>query len=346
MKLYFLFATFLLLFTISAKGSEKSDNDKQEVWKRSWVTDWLKKWKDYMTGKGGHPDADEKCKKRKEDGEVPSAELGDSPVKTFGFPFFDINSRSTAVRPGVTLSYMFGTRQPIKIGSRDYVVAGFPGELMAFFECFRDYKIIGSTLAQDGHWYQNGNIKIQLQNLNNVGVSTKDELWEMLFKVGVPRIIKYLNPVKIIKGMDAKIFGTKILKTKMDMMKALAQIKKWLPGNDNFIQKIAALFMQPCPACDKEDCTIETLACLKNKGSKLIEFWKLEEARKDKLREKWVGWDDVTKSQRRIMVTFTMYAKPEHGVRATYNTGKSVLPVADVIDALKVFFDNQQPSGK
>merc|ERR1712002_306177 len=348
MQLCRLILTFLLLFALAAaaKAIEESEEDQKEIWKRSWIGDWLKKWKDYLMGKGGHPDADKQCKKRKEDGEVPSAELGDSPVKTFGFPFFDISSRSTALKPGVTLSYMFGKRQPIKIGSRDYVVAGFPGELMAFFECFRDYNIIGSTLAEDGHWYQQGSIKIQLQNLNNVGVSTKDELWEMLFKVGMPRLIKYLNPVKIIKGMDAKIFGTKALTSKMTMLKALEQIKKWLPGNDDFIQKIVALFMQPCPPCDKEDCTLETLKCLKDKGAKLIEFWKQEEARKDKLRAKWVGWDDVIKSQRRIMVTFTMYSKPEHGVRATYNTGKSVLPVAEVIDAMKIFFDNQQPSGK
>ena len=55
----------------------------------------------------------------------------------------------------------------------------------------------------------------------------------------------------------------------MDMAKALEQIKEWLPGNDDFIQKIADLFIQACPKCpdtdDKDACALIQLKCLKDK---------------------------------------------------------------------------------
>merc|ERR1712002_940084 len=96
MKIHLLILVVVLSILASVKCIELLDKDIEEVAKRSWITDWLKKWKDYMTGKAGNPDADKQCKKRKEDGEVPSAELGDSPVRTFGFPYFDVNSHATA----------------------------------------------------------------------------------------------------------------------------------------------------------------------------------------------------------------------------------------------------------
>merc|ERR1712048_48144 len=317
----------------------------------SWIGDWLKRWKDYLSGKAGHPDAGKKCQETKDDGEVPSAEHGDSPVKQFGFPHFNEGSQSTTLIPGVTLSYMFGKRQPIKIGSRDYVIAGFPSDLMEFFKCFEDYEIIGKSLGQDGRWTETGAVQVQLQNLNPRPGNMQSDLWEMLFKISLDRIIKYLNPVKIITGMDAKIFGSKKAASSLnDFEKMLKHVKKWLPGGEELVAKIFDLFKRPCPACpdtgkdDDDDtvCKLMKLKCLKEKGKELIAFWKAEEARLNELRKKWVGWDSLSKTQK-IMLTLTMYAKPEHGARATFNTGKSRMKLGDIAKALVTFFDKQQP---
>merc|ERR1711962_516871 len=192
-----------------------------------WLTDLIEKFKCKIKGKCG--DHLEVCKKAVEKGEIPSAKDNHSPIKQFGFPFFNEKSRSITLRPGVTLSYMFGHRQPIKLGSRDYVIAGFANELLAFFDCFKDYDIIGSSLAADGHWYPNtGSLKIQMQNLNTNSQGLNAQLWEMIFKISMDRIIKFLNPYEIIASRQALITGEKAIEARSELEKAITKIKAFI----------------------------------------------------------------------------------------------------------------------
>jgi len=228
------------------------------------------------------------------------------------------------VRPGVTLSYMFGRRQPIKLGSRDYVISGWAKELIAFCKCFEDYDVIGSSLDQDGHWYPNtGSLKIQLSNVNPDSQSLNSELWEMLFKISMDRLVKFLNPMKIIAAKEAIVLGNKSVSSLSQMQQALEKVKKWLPGSDKFIAKILELFAKE--------------GDLKDKMKEFIQFYKDEEKKKDALRKHWVGIDNVNK-ERKLMITLTMYPKPENRVRTTYNFGKATIKVKDIGEALMLFF--------
>jgi len=287
-----------------------------------WITDFGKKVVDRLTGKG--EDHLKICQKTKERGGVPSAEKKDSPIDVFGFPYFHEGTKRVTVRPGVTLSYMFGRRQPIKLGSRDYVISGWAKELIAFCKCFEDYDVIGSSLDQDGHWYPNtGSLKIQLSNVNPDSQSLNSELWEMLFKISMDRLVKFLNPMKIIAAKEAIVLGNKSVSSLSQMQQALEKVKKWLPGSDKFIAKILELFAKE--------------GDLKDKMKEFIQFYKDEEKKKDALRKHWVGIDNVNK-ERKLMITLTMYPKPENRVRTTYNFGKATIKVKDIGEALMLFF--------
>jgi len=291
-----------------------------------WLTDLIEKFKCKIKGKCG--DHLEVCKKAVEKGEIPSAKDNHSPIKQFGFPFFNEKSRSITLRPGVTLSYMFGHRQPIKLGSRDYVIAGFANELLAFFDCFKDYDIIGSSLAADGHWYPNtGSLKIQMQNLNTNSQGLNAQLWEMIFKISMDRIIKFLNPYEIIASRQALITGEKAIETLSELEKAITKIKSWLPGSEKFLRKLIELMNAEGEA--------------KDKIKAFIEFWKEQEKIKDALRKQWVGLDYVNK-ENKIFVTLTMYAKPTNGVRTTYNMGKATMKVGEIGDAIRIFMKKDE----
>lgn len=58
--------------------------------------------------------------------------------------------------------------------------------------------------------------------------------------------------------------------------------------------------------------------------------------------QKWIGLKNNISAKRKVIVVLTMYTKPENGVRATYNIGKSTLKFADIGKAIKVVFDNKK----
>lgn len=266
------------------------------------------------------------CFEKKAKGIVPSAENKDSPIEVFGFPFFNEVSKSILLKAGTPLSYMFGKRQPIRIGSRDYIISGYANELQAFFDCFDKYAVIGSSLNQDGRWVSNtGTIKLQINNVDEHSTGLDSSLFDMLFKISLDRIIKYLQPTKIIKRMDAIILGSsKAASSKSEISKALDKIKEWLPGSDVFIKKFKEIFAKDIS--------------LKEKIKEFMKFVKDFQHRRSFIRKNWVGWDNVNK-RKKLIVTLTMYAKPENRLRSTYDAGKATVMMGDLSKAFKIFLN-------
>ena len=139
--------------------------------------------------------------------------------------------------------------------------------MLAILECFSDYEVIGSTLKDDGHWYPNtGSIKIQLENLieskirlipggttlgmkkvGGAGIKRTDALWEMMFKITVPRLIKFLNPLKVVEELKGIILPTEetsdaVISTNEGYKALLTKIQEWLPGNEKLIGKLVELY--------------------------------------------------------------------------------------------------------
>jgi len=315
-------STLLSLTLICIAESNATDFNEEELDFPSSILDLVEKVKDFLSGK---TEQLQKCQKKKDSGEIPSAHKLDSPLETFGFPHFNVKSRSITLRPGVTLSNIF-QRQPVKLGSRDYIVCGYAKELLLFFQCFENYKVIGSSLDQDGHWKANtGTLKVQMSNVNPQSQSLNAELWEMLFKISMDRIIKYLNPIKIISEKEALVLGSrKAVSNANEFERAIEKIKEWLPGSEDFIEKLKELYKK------KGD--------IKEKVKEFIDFMKAEQKKKAALEKQWVGMDNLDKNGK-IMVTLTMYSKPENRARTTYSFDKASVKMGDIANAIKLILD-------
>ncbi|EPT26795.1 hypothetical protein TGME49_234380 [Toxoplasma gondii ME49] len=110
---------------------------------------------------------DSKCEQKKKHNKIPSAAAGDSPIKTFGYPFYDTSLGRSLLRPQVGLSFIEGFMQPIKVGAFDWMVQGTVDDVLSFLVCFDDYEAIAEKLGEDGAWHSEGNIGplyLQLQN--------------------------------------------------------------------------------------------------------------------------------------------------------------------------------------
>ena len=288
-------------------------------------TKYKSKFLGKITGKKG--DNLEKCNIAIKNGKPPSAE--NSPLETFGFPFFNEKGKQIEVKPGVTLSYIGKFYQPIKLGSRDYVISGFAAEFLAFFDCFKDYDIFGSYLAPDGHWKNETgtteSLKVQIQNTAQNTQGMNSELWEMIFKITLENLAKYLAPKTVILQQTEAISGIKpgTLTKASDFLDYLEKAKNYLPIGDPipFLEKINELRKE------KDE---------KKKLKAFLDFVKEMRAKKKLGKLKWSNWKNVNKDDK-IVMTITMYEKPDSTVRATYDMGKVTVKVKDVGDAFKMF---------
>lgn len=328
-KMRLLSAVFVAVLAVSLTNvSCKSIEDKtKDVNGNSWISKFVDKVVHWLKTRGKQ--VKKQCFDRRKQGHAASAELGDSPLKAFGYPHFNEARRGVVVKAGVPLSYMGGHRQPIKIGSRDYVFAGYPEQILAFCACFENYRVIGESLSHTGHWVDEGNIKIQMQNVQEWGGRLDSSVFELLFKYTLERIIKYLNPVKIIKGIDCKLLGGCDAASTVDKFRAaLEKIRGWLPHSADVINKIIEIYQKKEP--------------LEQKAKDLIDFIKIEEEKKAKIRGDWIGWDNIEHKDKAIIVTLTMYDKPTNHVRSTYTMHGSNVSMKTVGEAIKEAFDREK----
>lgn len=113
--------------------------------------------------------ANKKCEEKKKKGGTPSAADGDSPLNTFGYPYFDERSGASFLRPQTSLSDLEGHKQPVRVGAKDWMVQGTLSDIVSLLMCFESYTVIGEFLRQDGHWDSSdgaGPLHVQLQNVN------------------------------------------------------------------------------------------------------------------------------------------------------------------------------------
>jgi len=305
-----------------SSSSQKNDVAKYENGWISKFVDRIAHWLDQRKRK-----VSKKCFLKRKKKQIPSAADGDSPLKAFGYPHFNEARRGLTVRAGVPLSFIRGFSQPIKIGSQDYVFSGYPEEIIAFCACFENYEVIGESLSDSGHWVHEGDIKIQLQNAH-IGGRLDSSVFDLLFKYTLDRITKYLNPIQIIHGIDCQLLGgCDAVSSEAKFRKALKKIKEWLPGAEKYTEKIIELFKKK--------------GSLKDKTKELVDFVKQEEQKKAKIRQQWIGWEHIERKEM-IIVTLTMYDKPNSNVRATYTLAGSKVSMRDIGEALKVAIDKKK----
>ncbi|XP_012565582.1 uncharacterized protein LOC100215701 [Hydra vulgaris] len=249
------------------------------------------------------------CEKKKKSNEVPSGKI-DSPLQAYGYPDFDENTKSVTVDPKATLILFNNVKQPIRIGSRDYVISGKAEELVAFFECFGDYDIIGSELNSNGSWPNNtGQIKIELQNVYPGGSNFKNTLFETMFDMGMDAILNAIFPAS--PGKIAKAY---------EVGKLLKPVADYLPSQSEFITKAKEIFKKTISEDEKKK---EMLNWLKTQDNSTKQIWKKEEN---------------VNNKEKLLMSLVMYTKPEKTVRATYNTGMSKISMKEIAKILKSFF--------
>ncbi|XP_065663093.1 uncharacterized protein LOC136085706 [Hydra vulgaris] len=263
----------------------------------------------------------DKCKAVLKKKETPDKKV--SPIKSFGYPNFNIGTKSMELEPRAPLSVLNKIKIPIKIGVYDYFIAGDANELQAFFECFGDYEVIGSELNDNGKWVENsGTIKIQLSNLRS-GPKVTESMVDMVFAMGLDKIKDYLDPKAII---GLKWFGSpKDLGDLNDLDKlkqAWNLAKKYIPLPENAVNKIAEISAKKIPLQDK----IKEFTLLIKKEKEAISAFKTQ----------WRGNKNVSKKLK-VLVSLTMYSKPENSVRATYDTGKSKVTLKEIGSAVNTF---------
>ncbi|XP_002161932.2 uncharacterized protein LOC100207260 [Hydra vulgaris] len=247
------------------------------------------------------------CENKKKSGEVPSGKV-DSPILAYGYPDFNQKTKSITVDPKATLILSNKVKQPIRIGSRDYVISGKAKELVAFFECFGDYDIIGSELNANGSWPDNtGQIKIELQNINPGNGNFDKTLFEVMFDMAMDAILKVIDPTGIVASA-------------YEVEQALKPIVDFLPSPSEFIAKAKEIYVKKIS---------------KNEKKKLMLYW-LKEQDKITMRM-WKKPENVKKGDK-LLMSLVMYTKPEKTVRATYNTAQSKISMKDIAKILKVFF--------
>ena len=167
-----------------------------------------------------------------------------------------------------------------------------------------------------------------MENVSRYGKLSLN-IFDIIFKYGLDRIIKHLDPVGMIKGLDCQILGgCDAVSSAEKLKKALDKILKWLPGGEKLALEVVRIFMKKCS--------------ITRKIQELLAFIKVREAREASIRKRWIGWDNVDYGEKKITLTLTMYSKPEHAVRATYRMTGASVTMGEIGEALKVAFDKKK----
>lgn len=235
----------------------------------------------------------------------------------FGIPAFNESSRTVTIQPNMTSV----DKNRTQVGPNDFIVAGHYKDIVAFLKCFENETITGFSLNRNGSWEeQRGSIKIQLQNIGFDSLEQKNfsSLFDVLFKFTVERILKYLEPIDVIRGYDAPLLGgIGAVKNLQRMTSTIKTIKQWLPGNKKVMEKIIKLYAK------KES--------IKEKINDLIMFLDVEEAR---LNGMWLECERVQKDEKMLLIV-TMYAKQSNDASCMYDLGKASTTIKDVGDIFR-----------
>jgi len=299
---------------------EKTTNDTSTSDKRSAVSLILPQVEKWL--KGTKVDA-KQCIKKKKDKQRPNA--WDSPIKTFGYPEIKISGQSRAIQrlfTRISLNVYEKNLTPIDVGKEDYLIVGTKDEILAFCTCFEDYKVIGKQLMEDGTWKNEGKLKIQLQNIAKWGVNA--DVFDIVFKYTLERITRTLNPTGVIGEMDKALLGTTRLIDNIGKIKEnIEKLRQWVPFGEIVIKKIISLVKDKTPPV------------------KLVKDLYAFIRGQNEVQKKWINLNKkVIDKGKKIIVTLTMYTKPENKVRATYNFDKATVTLGDIGKELKDAFKN------
>lgn len=283
----------------------------------------------------------DECVRLKEEGHTP--ESRHSPLKSFGYVTFDVESRKHTIFPGLTLSKVNGFPVPIRVGSRDYVIQGDAASILMFLYCYSDYEVRGARLTEKGEWDEEEQTDSPLLlQVENVGPEAFGSVKYLLYTHTVETLLKSINPMAGFMGAIGK--SVEALPQLSPMLKNAAMVAaaKWMWIKH--LYHLAASLSFPPDEAAKVWQELAEVKEFSDRARRFVELLK-EESRKHRARQEWSGSEGVNLTKG-LTLTITMYPKPQHDIRATYALRSSRVTVGDVFEAVAKLLSGAGAVGK
>lgn len=279
-----------------------------------------------------------KCRAALDEGDLPEARLGHSPISTFGYPMYDPKTQTHYFDRKTSLNTVNGFPVPIKLGVYDYSIIGTPDQIKSFLKCFADYEVIGSTLGQDGHWHNDPEtadvpvlpVSVQVQGVMKTGsiasLLTRRTVSSILQRVG-PDVLDHKYLVDLLKAHFA---GEEVA------------IEKLVTQNKG-LRRVLAVVELLGHKSEKTRTFLEELKLATTVGEKVKVLTKYVNAYLSALNPthgQWVGGENVRLS-RKVSLTLTVYPRPNNDVRATRVMDSNIVTLGDVLNVFEeIVFKN------
>ncbi|OEH77760.1 hypothetical protein cyc_08492 [Cyclospora cayetanensis] len=285
---------------------------------RSDTSSWLKPWFDQMKHL-----AEAVCLKILEEGGIPQAR--DSPLKHFGYVYFDVNTKTYSTSSGVPLSVVNGALVPIKLGSRDYIMQGKLTDILLFLKCYSKYQVVGSYLGDDGHWDSTPDDRFPVYvQVENVGPEAHGSVSKALVRHSMQRVLKRINPRNVLAMALAGAIPTLISNENAENL-LTKLVKNWSAS-----QSLGELSLNLKQSAEDTKESWEKLASEEKFVKRMGLFLEMLLTSGANETEEWQGKDNVD-LKKDLTVVLTMYPRPENKVRATRKLSSSTVSVEEVL---------------
>ncbi|KAL8428835.1 hypothetical protein ACSSS7_006965 [Eimeria intestinalis] len=267
------------------------------------------------------------CLKIKEKGEMPEARLH-SPLKHYGYLYFEDEAMAHRLRSGVPLSVVNGFPVPIKIGNRDYTVQGELSSVLLFLRCFSAYEVIGSVLGEDGHWHNRRQEKDPVYvQMENTGPNAFGSARQALLRYSVERLLRSAAPLNSL----GNAVGTAVSST-VSLPPQARQALQSLAVNWKAVYQLANILHLEAKQLQEGWKEMSEKKSLKERAKVFVNL--LKKAREKETKGRWTGREYVD-LQKPVTLTLTMYPKAAHAIRATFKLSSSRILVEEVLRAHK-----------
>ncbi|OEH77761.1 hypothetical protein cyc_08493 [Cyclospora cayetanensis] len=288
----------------------------KKLTQNSWLTSLLGKNKQKKS----------ECQRLVEAGEIPQSIH--SPLKAYGYPSFDTETKKLTVAAGLPLSKINDFPVPIKVGSLDYIIQGRAAKVLLFLYCYSQYNIVGSVLNPDGHWDKTPQSvhPVYLQ-VSNVGPDPHGSVKAILLRSGVQQILKRVNPMEVMfSTLQGALDASPTLWNGVRHVYGVT-MREW-----GWLQQSSEVASLLGISQSEAESIVEDLQSPSTAHSGAKRIWHLLNQTRHQKRDS--GWSDpkTVCFGKPITVTITMYPKPCHNNRATLALSSSTVSVKEAFE--------------
>ncbi|CDJ50293.1 hypothetical protein, conserved [Eimeria brunetti] len=339
-----------LLETVSETGGDSSKSTTEDDKYLLGALRQLKKirgssWFKALVKKSKQKQKNNECMMLKEEGIIPQAK--NAPLKSFGYPRFDTNTKKMVVFPGVALTRVNNFLAPIKVGAQDFVIQGDAPSVLLFLDCFSQYEVIGSVLTEGGHWdstpQSQSPVYIQLQN---TGPEAFNSVREMLLHQSLNSLLKTIGPTSgLVEGLQEAAGSSSSSSSGSNAgalgIKGIKKTRKYLTQKWWWLKQVYGLASLLGVSTGEAKQALKEISRQQTFAGRARRFLQLlQQAQKRDKQQDSEMWRDSSaiSLNEPFTLTITMYPKPSHNVRATAALSSSRVSVAEVFAALSKFF--------